>query len=165
VRQSINQWLTRLLYCACVLPLSIILVLTFVDVFMRYVFASPVSGSSEIIQMAMAITIFAGLPLITRERGHITVSLIDGLFGAAALRAKQTVCDLVSLLALVLLAWRLWEQAGRYVKTRTETLVLALPMAPLTYAMFAFTVLTIVLLVAVTYRDAVVRPGLNGSVA
>lgn len=165
MRQSFNQWLTRLLYCACVLPLSLILVLTFVDVFMRYVFASPVSGSSEIIQMAMAITIFAGLPLITRERGHITVSLIDGFFGSAALRAKQTVCDLVSLFALALLAWRLWEQAGRYVKTRTETLVLALPMAPLTYVMFAFTVLTVALLVAVTYRDAVGRPDLDGSVA
>lgn len=163
--RSFDQWLTRLFYCACVLPLALILVLTFVDVFMRYLFASPVSGSSEIIKIAMAITIFAGLPLITRDRGHITVSLIDGFFNSATLRAKQVVCDLLSLLALVLLTWRLWEQAGRYAQTSTQTMVLSLPMAPMTYVMFFFSLVTVVLLAIVAYQDAFKGPGPKGKMA
>lgn len=151
--RAFDKWLTCLLQLACALPLALILLLTFVDVFMRYVFASPVNGSSEIIQMAMAITIFAGLPLITRERGHITVSLIDGFFGVRSLRMKQFICDLVSLFAMLLLTWRLWEQAGRYVKMHTATIVLNLHMAPLTYAMFGFALVTVAVLAAVTWRD------------
>jgi TRAP-type C4-dicarboxylate transport system permease small subunit len=124
----------------------VILVLTFIDVFMRYVFASPVTGATEIIRFCMALAVFAGLPLLTRDRGHITVSLIDGLLGKGALRIKQALCDLVSLLAIALLAWRLWDQAHLYTHNQTATIVLDLPMAPLVYALFGFTVLTALLL-------------------
>ncbi|RIY40097.1 TRAP transporter small permease [Neopusillimonas maritima] len=141
--------LEQVLKWTCVLPLMVILVLTFVDVFMRYVFASPITGATEVIRFCMALAVFAGLPVLTRDRGHITVSLIDNLLGAHALRIKQAVCDAVSLFAVMLLAWRLWDQAGLYVNTQAATIVLDLPMAPLVYVLFAFTVLTAILLAAV----------------
>ncbi len=89
-------------------PLGLIVVLTFFDVFARYVFSAPIKGSLEIIQYAMALSIFAALPLVTRHRGHVTVSLIDGLLGASAMLWKTRICDAISSLALALMSWRLW---------------------------------------------------------
>jgi TRAP-type transport system small permease protein len=123
-------------------PLALILLLTFFDVLMRYVFAKPVRGSSELIQFAMAITIFAALPVVTRHREHISVSMTANLFRGRMRTAKVLLCDAISLLALGLMAWRLGVQATEYVDSKAATIVLGLGMAPLTFAMCAFAVLT-----------------------
>ena len=119
-------------------PLGLIVVLTFVDVFARYVFSAPIKGSLEIIQYAMALSIFAALPLVTRHRGHVTVSLIDGLLGASAMLWKTRICDAISFLALALMSWRLWIYAGESIEQKQQTIVLALPQGPLVYALAVF---------------------------
>lgn len=125
----------RVLDIACAVPLALIVLLTFADVFARYVFSSPIRGSLEIIQFAMALVIFTALPLVTRRRGHVTVSLVDGVLKGKARRIKQLLCDGLSVLALALLTWRLWLQAASDVQASTRTIVLGWPQAPLTYAM------------------------------
>ncbi len=120
------------------LPLGLIVVLTFLDVFARYVFSAPIRGSLEIIQYAMALSIFAALPLVTRHRGHVTVSLIDSALGAGALRWKTRICDLISWVALTLMSWRLWIYAGESLEQKQQTIVLALPQGPLVYALTVF---------------------------
>lgn len=124
------------------LPLGLIVALTFLDVFARYLISAPIKGSLEIIQYAMALSIFAALPLVTRHRGHVTVSLIDGLLGAVAMRVKTILCDLISLLALLLMSWRLWIYAGESIEEKQQTIVLALPQGPLVYILAVFAALT-----------------------
>ena len=124
------------------LPLGLIVALTFLDVFARYLISAPIKGSLEIIQYAMALSIFAALPLVTRHRGHVTVSLIDGLLGTVAMRVKTILCDLISLLALLLMSWRLWIYAGESIEEKQQTIVLALPQGPLVYVLSVFAALT-----------------------
>jgi TRAP-type C4-dicarboxylate transport system permease small subunit len=93
----------RLLGLMSAIPLGLIVALTFVDVFARYLISAPIRGSVEIIQYAMALTIFAALPLVTRDREHVTVSLIDGLLGSRALALKRWICDGISFLVLLTL--------------------------------------------------------------
>jgi TRAP-type C4-dicarboxylate transport system permease small subunit len=134
--------LDRVLGVFSSIPLGLIVVLTFVDVFARYLISAPIKGSLEIIQYAMALSIFAALPLVTRHRGHVTVSLIDGMLGASAMRFKTIVCDLISLLALGLMSWRLWVYAAESMEQKQQTIVLALPQGPLVYALSVFAALT-----------------------
>ena len=54
--------------------------ITFVDVIGRCVFNAPVPVAFEVQQLGMGILVFSGLPLVTRDRSHITVSLFDSLF-------------------------------------------------------------------------------------
>jgi TRAP-type C4-dicarboxylate transport system permease small subunit len=129
------------------LPLGVIVGLTFMDVFARYLFSAPIKGSLEIIQYAMALSIFAALPLVTRHRGHVTVSLIDGLLGPHAMRLKTGVCDLVSLLAVSLMTWRLWIHAGESLEDKKQTIVLQLPEGPLVYVLGFFSALTVLVMV------------------
>ena len=135
------------------LPLAVILIVTFVDVFARYLFATPIRGSVEIIEFAMALVIFGALPLVTRSRGHVTVGLLDGVIGnGAARRIKQLLCDALSASALGLLAWRLWVHAGGQLAESSRSIVLGLPHAPLSYALFALALLSMVLMLALMWR-------------
>lgn len=130
--------LDRWLGYSCAAPIFLMVVLTFCEVFARYLFARPIHGSGEIIQFAMALTIFCGLPLVTRHRGHVTVSLIDNLLRGTARRVQQVLVDCASLAALGLITWRLWIQASEYSSVGIKTIVIELAMAPLAYVMCAF---------------------------
>lgn len=125
----------RLLDVLSALPVAIVAVVTFADVFARYLFSSPLRGSMEIIEYAMALVIFVALPLVTKRRQHVSVSLIDGLVKGNVRRAKMIFCDLISVVALSLLSWRLWSQAVDDLRIGTKTDVLGLWNAPLNFAL------------------------------
>ena len=125
-------------------PLALILLLTFADVLMRYLFAMPVRGSSEMIQFAMALTIFAALPVVTRQREHIVVGIFSNTFRGRMRTAKLLFCDGLSLFALGLMTWRLGIQAVEYVGSKDATIVLRLGMAPLAFVMCGFALVTCV---------------------
>lgn len=146
---SLDRWLGIM----SSIPLGLIVVLTFLDVFARYLISAPIKGSLEIIQYAMALGIFAALPLVTRHRGHVTVSLIDGMLGDSVLRFKNIICDVISLLALVLMSWRLWVYAGESIEEKQQTIVLALPQGPLVYGLAIFAGLTSLLVVTDLLRQ------------
>jgi len=80
--------------------------------------------------------------LVTRSRGHVTVSLIDSWFSGVWQRAKQVLCDAISSVALGLLTWRLGLQGLEDLKTGASTVVLNLPLAPLSFALTAFAALS-----------------------
>jgi TRAP-type transport system small permease protein len=138
--------LERVLGLLSSIPLALIVVLTFADVFARYLFARPIRGSVEIIQYAMALVVFTALPIVTRHRGHVTVSLVDRFLKGGAQRVQRVVCDALSTAALALVTWRLWEQAASDLQGNTRTIVLGLPQAPLAWAMCAFAALATVVM-------------------
>lgn len=57
--------------------MAIMAVMTVADVLLRYIFLSPLPGTSEHTQILMAIIVFAGLIIVTREGTHIVVSLFE----------------------------------------------------------------------------------------
>jgi TRAP-type C4-dicarboxylate transport system permease small subunit len=145
--------LDRALGLLCAVPVALIVALTFADVFARYLFAAPIRGSIEIIEFAMALLIFTALPLVTRHRGHVTVSLIDGVVRGTVRRLKAGLCDAVSTLALALMAWRLWVQAGGDLDAGNRTMMLGLPHAPLVYAMATLAALSALLMATLTWHS------------
>lgn len=143
----------RVLGVLCALPVALIVGLTFAEVFARYLFSAPIRGSTEIIEYAMALVIFAALPLITKHRGHVSVSLIDGVVRGGMRRVKNVLCDAVSCFALGLLAWRLWLQAVSDQRAKVHTVVLEWPHAPLYYAMAAFAAVSALAMLWLTWRS------------
>lgn len=57
--------------------LAIMMVLTVVDVFMRYVFLWPLPSVAELSQIMLTMTVFAGFILVSRDGSHIVVSLFE----------------------------------------------------------------------------------------
>ncbi len=130
--------LDQVLGLLCALSLALIVCLTFADVFARYLFSAPIRGSVEIIEYAMAMVIFTALPLVTRARGHVSVGLLDNVVKGLMRRARNVICDALSLFALGLLTWRLWVQAVEDLHAGSASVVLGWPHAPLYFAMAAF---------------------------
>lgn len=60
-----------------VVMLIMMVALTFTDVIGRRLFNVPVYGANDITEHMMAIIIFAGLPLLTMQRSHLSVDLLD----------------------------------------------------------------------------------------
>lgn len=150
--------LHRTLAWISAVPAALIMVLTCADVLGRYIFSSPVRGSVEMIEFAMALLIFTALPLVTRQRGHVTVSLIDNLVQGTGRKIKLVLCDAVSALALGLLTWRLYLQGRDDLESSSATIVLTLPHAPLSFTLSFFAGLT-TLLVLMLIWQTVTRPG------
>jgi TRAP-type transport system small permease protein len=146
--------LERVLGLISALPVALIVALTFVDVFGRYVFSSPVRGSLEIIEFAMALVIFTALPLVTHHRQHVSVGLFDGQRPGMARRLRVTLCDLLSSLALAVLTWRLLVQALEDQASGAASVVLGLPQAPLAFALSALAATATVLMLMLTWRSA-----------
>ena len=144
--------LQRTLGWLSAVPVALIVVLTFADVLGRYIFSSPVKGSVEIIEFAMALVIFTALPVVTRQRGHVTVSLIDNLVKGLGRKVKLVLCDAISALALGLLTWRLYLQGRDDLDSGSATIVLGLPHAPLSFTLTFFAGLTTLLVLALIWR-------------
>lgn len=145
---------TQALHYACASAIFAIVVVTVIDVFGRYILSKPLPGAAEIIQFAMALTIFTGLPLITKDREHIAVDLLGHLRGWPR-RVKQVVVDLVSLAVVGVIGSQLFVQARDYRNVGINTDVLGLPMAPLAFTMALLSCVAALVLLALLWCDLV----------
>lgn len=91
------------------IALFALMCLTFADVLMRSIFNAPIEAATELIRMGIALIVFASLPVLSAQNGHITVDLLDGPFRKFKLeRVRDT-------LVALLCAAMLWWPAGRIV--------------------------------------------------
>jgi TRAP-type C4-dicarboxylate transport system permease small subunit len=75
--QAILNMFHRIVSVLLVSMLSAMVILTFTDVIGRRLFNTPVYGANDLTEHLMAIIIFAGLPLLTARRGHLSIDLFD----------------------------------------------------------------------------------------
>ena len=129
------DWLKRALASVSAIFLFVMMVLTVVDVGGRYLVNRPLPGSFEIMQFLLALLVFSALPIVTHDRGHITVSLFDGFFRGGMRRLQQFVIFLVSAIALAIITQRMWQQGNILDETGAITGFLLWPIAPVAYAM------------------------------
>lgn len=95
----------RVISVALVVTLSAMVVLTFVDVLGRRLFNTPVFGANDITEHLMAIIVFAGLPLLTARRGHLSVDLLDTWLLRPAFRGWHKLVDVLIAAVLGLTAY------------------------------------------------------------
>lgn len=89
-----------------VASLSIMVALTFVDVIGRRLFNAPVFGANDITEHLMAVIVFAGLPLLTARRGHLSIDLLDAWLLRPGLRGWHKAVDTLIAAVLGLIAWQ-----------------------------------------------------------
>ncbi|MFC1823243.1 TRAP transporter small permease [Thermodesulfobacteriota bacterium] len=145
-----ESWPYRVLSVFLALVIFLMMGLTFVDVLCRYVFSAPILGAYEIVTFLMALTVFAGLPLVTASRTHITVSLLDPLLrNTRRIRwVKEVVVLLISASVVAFMAYRLWEQGQTLREGQVVTPVLNTPIAPFAYYTSALSAVAFVILLA-----------------
>lgn len=143
--------ITRMLAVIGTILLFSMMVLTFVDVWGRYVFNYPIPGGFEITELMMATLIFAGFPLITQHEEHITVDLFDRFVPKALVRWQNVLIGLLCTVMVATLSYRMWLRAAEQLAYGDRTAALYIPVAPITYFMAVTMALTCILLLLLTW--------------
>lgn len=89
------------------------MLMTFIDVIGREVFASPLIIAPELTTIGLAAMVFIGLPLVSLRDEHITISLFENLFQGRAQRIKLGLVALLMACLSAVLAYQLWVHAGK----------------------------------------------------
>ena len=134
------------------LTLAAMMSLTFVDVVGRYFFDAPVAGGFEIVAFLLALVIFAGLALVTRDRQHITVGLFDGLFRGRAQRVRELIIMAGSVVMVGFIAERMWSEAEFLRRNDMYAEYLDVPLAPVQYGVACLGTIACVYLLGVLWR-------------
>lgn len=98
-----------------------------VSVLLRWATSRGLSGDFEMVQMAVALAIFAFLPYTQLRRANMLVDTFTSRLSAAANARIDAFWDVVYAAVALLLGWRLAVGAGDAIATRTGSMVLGLP--------------------------------------
>lgn len=103
---------------------------TLIDVLGRYFFSHPLSGASELTELLVMAVVFAGLPAICLDDGHITVDLFTSHLAGRASTVQIMATRLVVAMVLAVVAWQLWLHGTRLGSYGETTIYLRIPLEP-----------------------------------
>lgn len=121
---------TRALETVASALLMALMVVTVIDVVGRYLLAAPLAGAFEMTELLLCAMVFAALPLVSRDGGHVEVDLAVGRLPARAAHALGVAAAAISAVALLYFAWRLAVVATDLGETGARSNALAIPFAP-----------------------------------
>ncbi|MGB3313498.1 MAG: TRAP transporter small permease, partial [Albidovulum sp.] len=122
--------------------------LTGADVIARYLFNTPIRGAFELTEILLACFVFSALPLTTGLRGHIEVELIDPK-SRHIRRALGLLATASGVIVFAVLAYEIFEYAGRMAKYGQTTNSLQIPLAYVGYTAAGFCAVCVAVLVLV----------------
>ena len=126
----VEHWASRTLGLVSALTLFAMMVLTFVDVWGRYLLRQPVFGGYEVTEFLMGVLIFSGLPILCAREGHVSIDIFDTLMPEKWRRPQRAAVNLISAAVLGVLAWRMFIQAGELWRNNEVTMTLKIPHGP-----------------------------------
>ncbi|MGB1239973.1 MAG: TRAP transporter small permease, partial [Pseudomonadales bacterium] len=104
--------LALLLEAVAAITLLLLMLLTCADVAGRYFFDNSIDGTTELTEIAIAIIIFAELPVITWRGGHVVVDMLDGMWGAKAIKVLCLFSAVIISATLYFLGARIFQLAA-----------------------------------------------------
>jgi TRAP-type transport system small permease protein len=119
-------------YVAGVALLAIFL-LTVADITGRSAFNSPVRGTIEVTSLILVVLVFLGLAHSEDLGDHVTVDLIYVRLGERTKKVVDVFVDLLSIVVLGLLAYRLYQFGFRQIASGAHTPVLRWPVWPFVF--------------------------------
>lgn len=129
--------LKRLLNLLAGTMLLLMMLLTAIDVLGRYLFNTPLVGSSELIEIMLAASIFLILPTITWQQEHVSVDLIEGALPLWLRTFRNRTYHLLMTIGCTYMAMTVWKLAERAARYQSVSEYLAIPSA---YSMYLISI-------------------------
>ena len=128
--------------------LSAIIVLTCIDVSMRYFFSRPIAGTYDLVSLMGAVIAAFAMPYTMLMRGHVAVDLLVRKLSKRKQLTVETVTHVVGILLFLILTWQCAGLASDMKAAGEVTPTLLLPFYPVVYAMsVCFLVLCLAILI------------------
>ena len=122
------KWLVLFLHAVAAVTLLALMLITCVDVFGRYLFNNPLTGSTELTEIAVGIVIFSVFPIISWRNEHVVVDILDHFFSQRIHMIRTIVINLMISAALVFIAMRIYVLGLRSLSYGEVTEFLAIPL-------------------------------------
>ena len=139
--KNIIKTSNKLLLSLCVLSLTILVFITVIDVFGRYLLNSPLPGTTEITEIILGLLIYIGLPYICKNEGHVSVSLFSNYLNGSLLKIQRALINLIVSILLCIIAVQLYRHGIDLNFYNEITTYLEIPKAPLAFSMALLTML------------------------
>jgi len=140
--------------------LVILMMVTVLDVLMRYLFNRPIRASLETVEVMLLVFVFNGMAAAFFGRRHIVIDLLDGAFGARFTSVLIRLADVLSVLCLGLLVWAMLLPATQAYQYGDVKMELPIPLYALWIVALASLAGTIFCaLVTLVARPVMARPG------
>ncbi len=110
------------------LTLLTLMLITCVDVFGRYLFNSPLTGSTELTEITVGIVIFSVFPVVSWRNSHVVVDILDQFFSPKVHMIRTILINVLISAALVFLANRIFVLGQRSLSYGEVTEYLAIPL-------------------------------------
>ena len=124
------------------------------DVVGRYFLGKPVTGGLEVTELLLAAMIFVGLPLVSIQRGHVGLEILDAIAPPWLARVLHWFSHILTGAALTYLSWMLLQRAENLYSAGETTAVLQLPLYPVAYLMSACVGLAALVTFAIAWQPA-----------
>lgn len=128
--ESRGKSAARLCAFCGMLGLVAFILMTNVDVLMRWLFNSPINGVADVGPLIVAVVVASFFPFALAERYHVSIEFLGNLLGARAHAWLETLAALVSLVFFVLLAWQIILYTIDLNALGQTTWVVQIPAAP-----------------------------------
>ena len=112
-----------------------IMALTFFDVAFRKLLSNSIPGSLELTELLMVVVIFGALPLVSQRGEHVVFDSMDGYLPALLRRIQTVVVSALCGVALLALAWLMWQTGNQFLESGETTAQLKILKAPFLYGM------------------------------
>jgi TRAP-type C4-dicarboxylate transport system permease small subunit len=118
---------TRPLAIAGGLLMLAIAIVVVVSVLMRWLIGTSIQGDIELVQISTALAVFAFLPLCQAARCNIVVDTFTNRLPLKARNTLDALWDLLYAVMAAIIAWRLAVGAWDTIRSKTVSMMLALP--------------------------------------
>lgn len=140
--------LSRLMGYAATAVLVLMMMLTVTDVFLRYFFNAPITGTTEITELMLVVVVFPAFAWTAVSGKHIKVDLIVDLLPPRIQKILDSITLTASLVVFIIITWRSLLEA---MDVRSSTSLLSMPHAPfywvltIGFAMFCLAILALLI--------------------
>ncbi len=93
------------------LALIVMMTVTLIDVFLRYVFNSPIRGSYDMVETMLVVFVFHGMSTALLQRRNIVIDLIDSFVHRYIVHALIRISDVLTIITLALYAYAMLTPA------------------------------------------------------
>jgi TRAP-type C4-dicarboxylate transport system permease small subunit len=91
--------------------LVIMMLMTLVDVFMRYAFNNPIRGAYEMVEAMMIVFVFNGMSTGFLQRRNIVIDLVDSVLQRSIVVALIRMSDVLTVATITLFAYAMIKPA------------------------------------------------------
>ena len=130
---SITLLITRCSDCIAGVALILIMLLTSLDVVLRYL-GRPIPGTYDLVVLGGAFVIGFAVPKTSWDRTHVSVDILVDKFperkGVFAVTTR-----VMALAFFSILGWNLTKLGASFVSTGESTMTIAVPLYPVAYAL------------------------------